>query len=1088
MNEDEWQAFRPEIQRLYIDENKTLPEVRRHLESRYGFRGTKTQYERRLKKWGLVKNQKVSDLEWKFIGRRIHKRKLAGKHKSDVYKYGRQVPPGTVKTAVYGGKAYVPTTMLARESSPSTPDSILVCSPASPGLHFSSKHPLPWQSFSKLLPTDYIQHEHHSFSTTVSPRWEIMSPSCEWKQRVRTHLSLAVPWIKLDCLSGKECCSRDASAVMALMPNHETLASRSCQDANHSLDLFEIQLFLMSNSFGVSDAQNMETLRISGLDRLDRFQTLLTVEEPTAAAVAERLFASALRLFDINIVSMMLKAGMNANGVLSSTDTPGQETMSYLEYAAESSGQSGRELLELLLSHGADANLRDYSKPAMRRAICRKNTGAIEKLLLHGAIVAAKDLAAAAKYLDDMALFEHLLAACPDVNPDMDPDTYSALAEAVMRQNVHMISLLLARGADPAGTVRVGLRSGAHGFTTHLGLAIQTNELSVIEAILNARNSIVHDEIDQSSRSEYISPLALAVDRGNPGLVDLLVQAGADPRAEDPSRGLTLLEMAVTQNNIDMCRTLLAYGAPVDPPSHRRKQSPLSVAVDEERVDMVSLLLSAGARVNDEYDELPGTVLARAIEHGNVLLVDLLLNAGAERVGGSLRCIGNLKTAVYLRRANRLQSILDISGAAVLAISILSEDDALAQFLLDHSFDVNGTTVFDYLWHCACSDDDPIYVRVPETTPLSAALQTGKIRLAADILARGAEITDPDLGAALQHSLSESRDGWFYYLLDRASGHAPTAIGIAIMAGRADILQLMLSKGVSPEGVPKLKHTWQLRGPKYSLRFDEPHSVLEVAVMENNERILRTLCDSHPWGETQKGRALSLAIVFRRDELVEYLLQETLDMNQEVHVHFWNPNGHYSRADSELEKSCTPLQAAVLNQDAFLVQQILKNPTTDIDHCSNDHHAAGTALLLAVKHGNMQLVDILLDHGADVNRRCNLNGDATPLQCAARKGFLGIARRLLDHGADINYDPKHWLVQSALVEAATHGRIDMVQMLLNEGASVVGAAGRKQYKEAVSNADGNGHHAVAELIRAFKHRKEVEMRPVLELDSDNDMS
>ncbi|KAL4902098.1 Clr5 domain-containing protein [Aspergillus multicolor] len=63
MDEAEWQSFQSGIQRLHIDANKTLAEVREYLKSKHGFPGTKTQYERQLKKWGLVKNQKISDLE-----------------------------------------------------------------------------------------------------------------------------------------------------------------------------------------------------------------------------------------------------------------------------------------------------------------------------------------------------------------------------------------------------------------------------------------------------------------------------------------------------------------------------------------------------------------------------------------------------------------------------------------------------------------------------------------------------------------------------------------------------------------------------------------------------------------------------------------------------------------------------------------------------------------------------------------------------------------------------------------------------------------------------------------------------------------
>ncbi|KAL4902099.1 ankyrin repeat-containing domain protein [Aspergillus multicolor] len=617
-------------------------------------------------------------------------------------------------------------------------------------------------------------------------------------------------------------------------------------------------------------------------------------------------------------------------------------------------------------------------------------------LLPHNAIVEAKALAAAASYFDDIGLFERLLAACPDVN--INPEMYypmDALAMAVERQNISMISILLGRGADPSGCPSIQIRlDGDCLHATHLGLAIQTKDLSVIEPILNACNDIGNDEYYLSDNDHYISPLALAVETGKPELVDLLVQAGADVQARHPSTSLTLLETAVMRDNIDMCRTLLAHSAPVNRPlSQRWKHSALSLAVaSESSIDLASLLLRAGARVDDEYDWLPGTVIATAIEYTNVPLIDLLSKAGAEQVGSLPRHIRNLETAINLHRANRLQSILDIGGAGILAASIMWEDHALTQFLLDHSFDVNGTTDPSLSW--GSGGRLYPYAQVFTTAPLSAAFQTGNIPLGVEIVARGAEITDLDLAAALQLSLSDTRLGssWFHQLLDRSTGHTPTAIGIAIIDGRADMVQFILSKGVCADGIPELE-----RNPNYCLRrdpedtisFSNPQSVLELAILENNKTILRILCDSHSRGEESKGRALSLAILFRREELIEHVWRGTVDMNQEVKVLLSKPSTWLVHPGREGTKAYTSLHAAAFNQDVLLVQKILKTPATDINHCSDDFwDSIETALVLAANYGNMELVDILLDHGANVDKGCGAIKTLIPLQCAVERGLL----------------------------------------------------------------------------------------------------
>ncbi|KAL2108312.1 hypothetical protein VUR80DRAFT_3966 [Thermomyces stellatus] len=75
--------------------------------------------------------------------------------------------------------------------------------------------------------------------------------------------------------------------------------------------------------------------------------------------------------------------------------------------------------------------------------------------------------------------------------------------------------------------------------------------------------------------------------------------------------------------------------------------------------------------------------------------------------------------------------------------------------------------------------------------------------------------------------------------------------------------------------------------------------------------------------------------------------------------------------------------------------------------------------------------------------------DGTSLQIAAELGSLPITR-LLDHGADVNApgDPKRG---PTLVRAAVFSRIDVIQMLLNEGAGITGRD-RESYRGAVKAA------------------------------------
>ncbi|KAH9229448.1 hypothetical protein K456DRAFT_1923315, partial [Colletotrichum gloeosporioides 23] len=122
----------------------------------------------------------------------------------------------------------------------------------------------------------------------------------------------------------------------------------------------------------------------------------------------------------------------------------------------------------------------------------------------------------------------------------------------------------------------------------------------------------------------------------------------------------------------------------------------------------------------------------------------------------------------------------------------------------------------------------------------------------------------------------------------------------------------------------------------------------------------------------------------------------------------------------------------------------------------------------AVEDGNLEVINLLLESGADVNAPAAKYGGATALQLAAITGRLGIARRLIDLGADVNASAAEEDGRTALEGAAEHGRLDMVQFLLDYGAKAVGD-GCLHYFRAISFAQDEGHVAVANYLR--NHRE-----------------
>jgi ankyrin repeat protein len=120
---------------------------------------------------------------------------------------------------------------------------------------------------------------------------------------------------------------------------------------------------------------------------------------------------------------------------------------------------------------------------------------------------------------------------------------------------------------------------------------------------------------------------------------------------------------------------------------------------------------------------------------------------------------------------------------------------------------------------------------------------------------------------------------------------------------------------------------------------------------------------------------------------------------------------------------------------------------------------------MAAEKGRLEVVQILIEKGAEVNALPAMKGGATALQLAAIGGYIGIAEELLKQGARVNAPGSNICGRTALEGAAEHGRIDMVQYLLNAGAEITGS-GYHQYTMAMQYAKENGHAAVCELLES----------------------
>ncbi|KAI1075516.1 hypothetical protein F5B20DRAFT_377976 [Whalleya microplaca] len=97
-------------------------------------------------------------------------------------------------------------------------------------------------------------------------------------------------------------------------------------------------------------------------------------------------------------------------------------------------------------------------------------------------------------------------------------------------------------------------------------------------------------------------------------------------------------------------------------------------------------------------------------------------------------------------------------------------------------------------------------------------------------------------------------------------------------------------------------------------------------------------------------------------------------------------------------------------------------------------HINQTALLKAIEMMHREVVQLLLDHGANVNAPTTFKIKRTPLQKAAETGNLELVRMLISYGANANAEAAVNGGGTALQMAAISGNCNVVAVLLNSGA------------------------------------------------------
>jgi len=564
----------------------------------------------------------------------------------------------------------------------------------------------------------------------------------------------------------------------------------------------------------------------------------------------------------------------------------------------------------------------------------------------------------------------------------------------------------------------------------------------------------------------------------------------------------TLLHMAVASNSCEIVELLIQHGAVANeacdvllhnegledslilywPPNTRHHSwtlprmsvSPLRLAIISKYWDVALALTTLGATPTRSD-------LVAAAEGGSLDLVRQLVRMGLDPNSAAEDGMSALQAALSFHH-REVARLLYVAGGTVAsadfdtAFQILDVVDIRALLLQQQPESPTGDGRGSSLLECAIlsgrSDVIDLVLSLHPTAYDSGAL-------CAAVYMATVEGLLPDEGSLLAELLRRRAQD-----LGR-NCHIPvlenTAVSLAALYSRPDILTRLLAhrrwspmdqSAVMPSKLlgSLLRYgEWNKRevvGWREIFRDAEkcqvsslvPVSPLLSAIQGQNQQIISALLDA---GYKADGFALKAAIREKLPfNLVQRIIKHCTDVDAKCALDY----------GPELTNYQTPLTAAASQGRIDLLQVLLSHGA----HLNEVRQISGgqlyTALTVAMDGNQCSTVEFLLDQGAKTNEPAwspEHPFAITPLQFAAHAGYIGIAQRLIAQGADINARRCVERGYTALEGAAMNGRLDMVHLLLNSNVHTEGYS-RLQYVRATSQASKNGHGAVLALLKSHR--------------------
>ncbi|QMW45818.1 hypothetical protein G4B11_009273 [Aspergillus flavus] len=228
--------------------------------------------------------------------------------------------------------------------------------------------------------------------------------------------------------------------------------------------------------------------------------------------------------------------------------------------------------------------------------------------------------------------------------------------------------------------------------------------------------------------------------------------------------------------------------------------------------------------------------------------------------------------------------------------------------------------------------------------------------------------------------------------------------------------------------------------------------------------------------------------------LKTYLFEHNVRYGESSALVWAAAHGHIEIAKKSLRakadaNALSPLHRSIFKLNLCTCPSILLPADHACEWCPTDGRHRSTPIMLAAMNGHKEIVELLVHHGADINRQvggvctpilgaighgnvdvveylliAGVNLDVTldgfwdydPLELAAHEGHAEVVKLLLRHGVDPNKS-------SALALATSMGKLEATRVLLEAGASIERVCTRNQM-DALFNAVDRGEATVVGLL------------------------